>query len=80
MLKRKLEVQTIAEAPDLDSLRKLLPQFRPDWRRVDWRLPGNGCLLAEMKIIVLSVLPEDQRDAVEVGAWISSIRAARQIS
>jgi DNA-binding NarL/FixJ family response regulator len=79
LLKRKLDVQNVSEASDLNSLWKMAVELHPNWLLVDWRLPGmDGRIVLPkmaacwpgMKIIVLSIRPDDERDALEAGAVV----------
>jgi len=77
LLKRKLDVCEISEAEDMEVLIQLLAETPPDLLLLDWKLdcspaPQTSILLhkafPEMKMILLSLNPDDAEPARAVGA------------
>lgn len=77
LLRRKLEVQHIVEAEDVETLICALAETSPDLLLLDWKLYGSPapetCLLLQkayprLKIILLSVNADDEAVAKNAGA------------
>jgi two-component system, NarL family, invasion response regulator UvrY len=77
LLRRRLGITDVIEAADLDQLDELLSGSRPDVLVLDWSLVGTESSRLfdrwktrqpELKIIVMSVQPDDAQQAMESGA------------
>jgi DNA-binding NarL/FixJ family response regulator len=77
VLKTRFGLESISEASDMESLLRQLQSTNPDCIILDWELPGSPGIepidllrsrTPELKIIVLSLRPESQADALASGA------------
>ena len=89
LLRSKLGLSAISEAPDGETLVRALAGHRPDLVLLDWSLPGRPpceTLLAmhsahpEMQLVVLSVNPAHAAEAMALGAaFIHKATAAEEV-
>ncbi len=77
LLQRKMDMNVIVEAGDVETLISILADQPPDLLLLDWRLYGSPapdtCRLLQkaypnLKIVLLSVNADDEAAAREVGA------------